>query len=365
MLLIDNEVVAHVLTMADCIRVQEEAFAAAAHGTAVGRPRIDTFSPCALPDGYYRFGSVEGASHGVHAVRLKSDVLTWRPRPDGTQSEEKYCVAPGTYCGLVLLFSTADGAPLAILNDGYLQHMRVGGAAGIGTRLLARPEASRVGVIGSGGMARTVLEAILLVREIQHVRVYSRSAARRDAFAAEAREKYGVEVVAVGSAEAAVEGADILATCTDSMAPVIDGTWLRPGMHVVNIGPEDLGADAEARIDRVVRQGSESLPIPESEEFVRGLGHSRGGFLAGTAEERARLPRKSKQKGGTSWPTYADVVTGRATGRSDAAEITQYRPIGNWGLQFSSVGALVLREAARLGLGLELPTALFLQDIKN
>ena len=366
MLLIDNDTVARVLTMAECMAVQEEAFAAAAAGTAVSRPRIDTFAPCEREDGYYRFGSIEGTSHDIYAVRLKSDILTWPRRPDGSWSEQKYCVRPGTYCGLVFLFSTRDGTPLAILNDGHLQHMRVGGAAGIGTRLLARQDAQIVAMIGSGGMARTVLEAILLVRPIRQVRLYSRDPARRAAFVKEANTRFGVDVVDVPSAEKALEGADIVATCTDSMTPVVDGAWLRPGMHVVNIGPSDLGPDSEARIDCVVRQGSEVLPLPESDNYVAGLGHSRGAFLAGTPEERKRIPRSGHRKSAKrEWPTYADVITGRVPGRISGEQITQYRPVGNWGLQFSSVGGLVYRNAKRLGLGRELPTELFLQNVKN
>jgi alanine dehydrogenase len=84
---------------------------------------------------------------------------------------------PGIYCGLVLLFSTADGEPLAIINDEHLQHVRVGASTGIGARLLARADAHAIGVIGSGGMARTVLEAPVEVRDIHAVKVYSRSAA--------------------------------------------------------------------------------------------------------------------------------------------------------------------------------------------
>ena len=157
-----------------------------------------------------------------------------------------------------------------------------------------------------------------------------------------------------------------MATCTDSMSPVIDGAWLRPGMHVVNIGPSDLGPDSEARINCVIRQGSEVLPIPESDSYVSGLGHSRGGFLAGTPEERSRVPRsKHKKSAAREWPTYADVIQGRTPGRTSSEQITQYRPVGNWGLQFSSVGGLVYRNAKRLGLGRELPTELFLQDVKN
>lgn len=367
MLLIDNAVVRDVLTMADCIAAQERAFAGVVTGTSVSRPRIDTFSPCARTDGYFRFGSVEGASDGVHAVRLKSDVITWPQNPDGTSSERKYCVRPGTYCGLVLLFSAADGAPLAIINDGHLQHMRVGGAGGIGTKLLSRPGSRSVGLIGSGGMARTVLEAISLVRPIETVRVYSPNAGRREEFAREVGEWLGILIRPVGSAEEAVRDADVVATCTDSMLPVVKGEWISPGTHIVNIGPADLGPDTEARIDLVVRQGLEVLPIPDSASYSGGIGHSRGAFVAGTPEERARLPKAKAKKGGASaeWPTYADVISGKAPGRTSDIQITQYRPVGNWGLQFSSVGALVYREARRRGLGRELPTEWFLQDVKN
>ena len=107
MLMIDNETVKRVLTMRECIEAQERAFAGTLTGASVSRPRIDMFVPCNREDGYYRWGSVEGASDGVLAVRLKSDIMTWPEGPGGTRTETKYCMRPGTYCGLVLLFSTA------------------------------------------------------------------------------------------------------------------------------------------------------------------------------------------------------------------------------------------------------------------
>jgi ornithine cyclodeaminase/alanine dehydrogenase-like protein (mu-crystallin family) len=366
MLMIDNEVVKRVLTMRECIEAQERAFAGTLKGASVSRPRIDMFVPCNREDGYYRWGSVEGASDGVLAVRLKSDIVAWPEGPDGTRSESKYCMRPGTYCGLVLLFSTQDGEPLAIINDGHLQHMRVGASAGIGARLLAREDAHAVGMIGSGGMARTVLEALVEVRKIRTAKVYSRAAANREAFATEMTDRLGVAVEPVASAREAVRGSDILATCTDSMYPVIEGGWIEPGMHVVNIGPHDLGPDAVARMDIIVRQGIDTLPIPEDAVFRRGIGHSRGAFVGGTAEEQKRLPKPSpKRIAQPSGPLYADVISGKAPGRTRRDQITQYRPVGNWGLQFSSVGALVYRHAKAQSLGRKLPTEWFLQNIKN
>ena len=365
MLMINNEVVAQTLTMRECIEAQEAAFTGLLQGKAIFRPRIDTYVPCDLEDGYYRFGSVEGASDGVLAVRLKSDIVHWPRGADGTTSESKFCMQPGTYCGLVFLYSTGNGEPLAILNDGHLQHMRVGGAAGIGTRLLAREDASTVGMIGSGGMARTFLEAYAVVRNIKHVKVFSRNADNRNRYAMEMSQALNIDVTPVDSAREAVRGVDILSTCTDSITPTIEPEWLEPGMHVVNLGPHEISAAAAARFDVKVQQGKEGLPIPESDMFRKGIGGSLGAFVMGTEEQQKRLPRATKNLKLEEWPVYTDILSGKAPGRTHRDQITHYRTIGNWGVQFSSVGALVYRKAKAAGLGRELPTEWFLQDIRN
>lgn len=366
MLLIDNAVVAAVLTMKDCIAVQERAFAGLLTGASISRPRIDTLVPCSSEDAYFRFGSMEGATDGVHAVRLKSDIMIWPKHGDGSWTREKYCTRPGVYCGLVLLFSTENGEPLAIMNDGLLQHMRVGAAAGIGARLLSRSDSRRVGLIGSGGMARSLLEALLAVRPIEEVRVFSRDPDKRVRFAAEMSEKFGVSIIPTSSAREAVRNADILASATDSMLPVVQAEWLEPGMHVIALGPQDLAPECEALFDVVVRQGEETLDKPETKDFKPSLGHSRNAFVAGTPEQQERLPRGSgRQVSRRKWPLYVDVLAGRAPGRESAAQITQYRPVGNWGLQFAACGSLVYRTAREQGLGHELPTEWFLQTIRN
>jgi alanine dehydrogenase len=366
MILVDNDVVASVLSMKDCIEVQERAFAGLLTGASISRPRIDTLVPCASEDAYFRFGSIEGATDGVHAVRLKSDIMTWPKHEDGSWTREKYCVQPGCHCGLVLLFSTENGEPLAILSDGFLQHMRVGAAAGIGARLLSRVESRSVGLIGTGGMARTMLEALVTVRPIEEVRVFSRSPVNRADFAREMSKKLGIAIIPVDSAREAVCGADILATATDSMLPVVEADWLEPGMHVVALGPQDLAPECEARLDVVVRQGEETLDLPETDHFKRNLGHSRNAFVAGSKEQQSHLPKVPRNwKSTHSWPLYIDVIAGRSPGRSNSTQITQYRPVGNWGLQFAACGALVYRAVKARNLGRELPTEWFLQSIRN
>ena len=132
MLIINNEIVADVLEMSDCIRVQEEAFKKLPTGGAIHRPRIDMYMPAEREDGYFRWGTMEGANDGFFAIRMKSDVMYWPKDESGNWTEEKYCREPGTYCGMVLLINTNNGEPLAFINDGHIQHMRVGGGAGIG-----------------------------------------------------------------------------------------------------------------------------------------------------------------------------------------------------------------------------------------
>ncbi len=365
MLMINNEVVAQTLTMRECIEVQETAFPGQLQGKAIFRPRIDTYVPCDREDGYYRFGTVEGASGGYYAVRLKSDIVHWPQGADGSISENKYCMQPGLFCGLVILYSSGNGEPLAIMNDGHLQHMRVGGAAGIGTRLLAREDASVVGMLGSGGMARTFLEAYAAVRRLTKVKVFSRTPANREKYAAEMSQALNIEVTAVDSAREAVRGVDILSTCTDSISPTVEAEWLEPGMHVVNLGPHEISAEVAARFDVKVQQGREGLPLPESDMFRKGIGGSLGAYVMGTEEQQKRLPRATKNLKLDEWPVYTDVISGKAPGRTSRDQITHYRTIGNWGVQFASVGALVYQKAAAAGLGRELPTEWFMQDIRN
>jgi len=178
MLLINNDDVSKLLSMKDCLEALEVGYKDLAAGNATHRPRIDVWAPTEGPDSYYRWGSMEGVcrTYGVFAIRMKSDVVCW---PEG-QNEQKFCIQPGTYCGLVMLFSTRNGEPLAMINDGILQHFRVGGGAGLGVKYLSRSDSNIVGIIGSGAMARTYLEAFAEVRKLKRVKVYSRSRERRE-----------------------------------------------------------------------------------------------------------------------------------------------------------------------------------------
>lgn len=378
MLIIDNATVSQLLTMEDCIRVQEAAFRKLPSGGAIHRPRIDMYFPCEREDGYFRWGSMEGANDGYFAIRMKSDVITWPKHADGKWTEEKYCREPGTYCGIIFLLSTRNGEPLAFIHDGILQHMRVGGGAGIGAKYLSREDTHVVGMLGSGGMARTFLEAFKCVRDIRLCKIYSPKPEHREAYAAEMSRRLGIEVRAVDSAREAVRGVDLLSSCTDSMRPVYDADWVEKGMHVTNLGRREVPDAAIDRFDVVVRQGTAGLQMRQSERFQAERGHSPAAFIGGTAEQMQRIPAKNTQPGlggdspefadrgrGGDKPEFADLITGKCNGRTSRDQVTFYRNVGNQGLQFSSVGGWVYEQALAARKGRAIPTEWFLQDIRD
>ena len=138
-LLISNQDIEQVLDMKTCLDAIEEGIKEYYRGDATCRPRIDVWAPSGDPQGYYQWGSMEGTSrrYGVFATRIKSDIAYWSTNSSGVKTQEKYCGRPGLFCGLILLFSTENGEPLAIMNDGYLQHLRVGATAGIAAKYLS------------------------------------------------------------------------------------------------------------------------------------------------------------------------------------------------------------------------------------
>src|SRR5262245_17259955 len=166
-LIINNHDVEQLLTMEMTLEALEESYLALARQEAVCRPRIDIRIPTSDPNKNYQWGTMEGGSTGGYfAIRMKSDVI-YETQYNGVLTQEKYCVRPGLYCGLILLTSIENGEPLAFLNDGHLQHMRVGGDGGIGVKYMANEDAEVVGMLGSGGMARTHMQAFTRVRTIK------------------------------------------------------------------------------------------------------------------------------------------------------------------------------------------------------
>src|SRR3989304_10020397 len=208
MIYLSNRDISQLLTPQHCTDALTEAFQLLAQGQAVSRPRTDVWVPRGSPDGYYRWGSMEGAIEpwGVFVTRMKSDIVTWTEQ--GT--DELHCVQPGTFSGFLLMFSTRNGEPLAIMNDGILHHLRVAAGAPLGGNYLARQEAPVVGLLGAGGMARAYLSAFREVRAISKAKVYSPTKAHREAYAEEIRRELAIPVEPYDRPEPVVRGSGIV-----------------------------------------------------------------------------------------------------------------------------------------------------------
>lgn len=168
-----------------------------------------------------------------------------------------------------LLFDAPTAAPLAMMEANYLGQIRTGAASGYATDLLAAPEASLLGVIGTGFQAESQIEAVRAVRPIHEVRVWGRDAARRQRFA----EK--VNAAAAITAEEAVRGAHVIITATNARDPVLASDWIAPGTHINAVGSNvanrrELPADLIARAGLIAADSVEQAHIEAGDLIVAG-----------------------------------------------------------------------------------------------
>jgi ornithine cyclodeaminase/alanine dehydrogenase-like protein (mu-crystallin family) len=360
MLLINNSVVEQILDMRGCIEALETGYRDLINERAAYRGRYDLFVPNDDPRLMYRWGTMEGASRSFEtfAIRMKSDMLEW---PEG-KTVEKYCVERGTFCGIVMVFSTRNGEPLAIINDGIIQHMRVGGCAGLGAKYLAREDASVVGIFGAGGMARTYLQAFNEVRKIREVKVFSPTRKHREGYAREMSSKLGLKVTAVERAEEAARGCDIIATCTDSIQVVIDDPRLvESGMHLTCVKANEWNPAIVEECDLVIKMGRATKQLDEGQVRIG----AEAAVVAGSAEEISRIANPPVDIFSRDFPLLTDVMSQKIPGRTSKDQVTFFANSGTQGLQFASTAGYVVREAKRRGLGQIIPTDWFLQDIRD
>ena len=364
MIYLSNNDISRLLTPRHCTEALTEAFQLLAEGRAISRPRTDVWVPRGSPDGYYRWGSMEGAIEpwGVFVTRMKSDIVTWTPQ--GT--DMLHCVEPGTFSGFLMMFSTRNGEPLAIMNDGILHHLRVAAGAALGVKYLAREDASVVGILGAGGMARVYLPAFCEVRRISRAKVYSPNKANREAYAEEMSRELGIPVEPHDRPEPVVRGSDIVATCTNSTGPVVtDPSWIEKGMHLANLSSREWSWDVVKRCDLVVQVGTETMgaggPMEASE---RNYGWA--SWLIGKAEEIARIPkRKVSNNSFLNYPSLVDIVKDPSKRRTSPEQVTFFHNLGLLGFQFAAVAAKAYALAREQGVGKELSTEPFLQDIRD
>lgn len=354
-LILSNDDVERLLGMPACVSALEDGYRELAQGRAVTRTRSDTLAPIDGAEALYGLKSMDGvAPHlGVGAVRINSDVLTW-PRVGNSMRREKIPAAPGgRWVGLVLLFSSVTGEPLAIMPDGVMQRIRVGACNGLGIKYLARSNARTIGILGSGWQAGTQLSAACVVRDIAEIRCFSPNRDNRERFAREMTEQLNVPVHAVDSPEAAVLESDIVMCASNTVDNIYFEKWLRPGQHISSIKRPEIESAALKRADRIVVHTHDSKPIhmttrdlviPENEDEGKGW-------------------RNAAEINFDALPTLPQLIVGETPGRQSASEITCFLNNLGLGYQFAVAGAVVHRRALEEGVGQELPTDWFTQDV--
>ncbi|MEP7365835.1 MAG: ornithine cyclodeaminase family protein [Acidobacteriota bacterium] len=213
MLLISEKDVLQFLPMADAVRAVRQAMTALGKGTSQNQARRRL---------HMESGAVLHSLAGAHGAYFGTKVYSTHP---------DY----GAHFA-VLLYESATARPVALFEANHLGQIRTGAATGVATDLLAAPDAKTLCVIGSGFQAKTQLEAIACVRKLEDVRVWSRHADGREAFARKESKALSLPVRAAATAREAVEGAEIVVTATYAKEPVFDAAWLSPGVHVNLIG---------------------------------------------------------------------------------------------------------------------------------
>lgn len=348
-LLLSNEEVEALLTMPLCLDAIEQACRDVGEGRAANGLRSEVLAPTDRTDGLYSLLTMSGVipRFGMGAVRINSDILTW-PRSASGLKRVKQPDASGRYTGLVMLFSTADGAPLAIFPDGVVQRMRVGAVCGLGAKYLARDNAGTVALLGTGWQAGAQAMAICAVRPIRKIVCYSPSPERCRAFAEEMAARLNIEVGPAASARDAVRGADVVMCATNSMQPVMEAEWLEPGMHLSSLKRLEIDATVAARADAVFTHVRDALSTTH---------RTAGADLARDTDAKKDEQARDLDLG--RLPTLAELLMKKAAGRRTAEDITVFLNYAGMGYQFAATGYAVLRQAQARGIGRELPSDWF------
>ncbi len=295
-LIVSDSDVVRLLPMPVCIDTMAEALGTLAKGDAL----LPLRTVIRLPGGSNAFATMPA----ILGQSIGAKIITVFPDNEGTPYE--------SHIGVVLYFDSRHGRLLAILDASSITAIRTAAVSGLATRLLAREDAHHLAILGSGVQAITHLEAMMAVRPVSRVRVYSRTLENAERFAAEGQGRFSASFEVSLSAEAAVRGADIICTVTSSRTPVLNGEWLSPGAHINAVGASvrtarelDSAAVARARlyVDRresaMAEAGDYLIPL---EEEVIAADHIVG--------------------------ELGDVVIGRCAGRGSADEITLFKSLG-------------------------------------
>jgi ornithine cyclodeaminase/alanine dehydrogenase-like protein (mu-crystallin family) len=251
---------------------------------------------------------------------------------------KSYSSGAGETRFLVHLYDGKDGQLVAIMEANKLSQLRTGAASGVATKYMARENASKIGIFGTGWQARSQLEAVCAVRSIERIVAFGRNAEKCEQFCQEMTDKLGVKVTPAASAEEAATEQDILITITTAKEPLFKGAWLAPGTHVNAAGSNMLDRQ-EIDVETVRRSACVVVDSHEQAQLE-------AADLTKAAEEDAFFWEDARELG--------LVVTGEFPGREDDEEITFFKSLGV-ALEDVAFAGKIFKAAKEAGRGEQLP----------
>ena len=310
MILIDQAEVRARLTYDLCIPIVRKAMIALSSGQT--RQHLRSIIP--LIDGRM-FGIMPGAlgenaDFGAKLISVFPDNFA-----KGVQSHQ----------GVVVLFDAQNGAPVCVAHAGEITAIRTAAASAVATDALARPDASRLALLGYGEQAQTHLRALIHVRPIAEVTVWGRSSDRAQAFALRMRDETGLAVVACADVPTATAGADIICTVSSAAEPILQAAWVASGTHINVVGSSYAGPSeidsALVVVSRFIADSREGVLL-QGAEFLR----AKAAGLIGDDHVVGEI---------------GQVLAGRLAGRQSDDQITVYKSLGHIVQDLASVRALM------------------------
>jgi len=320
LLVLSQQDVERLLPMSECADLMAETLETTSRGDAV----LPLRSMVWMPDRTGMIGLMPAYLGDPRSLGLK--VVSIFPGNHGTDYD--------SHQGAVLLFDTARGSPIALVDASAITAIRTAAVSAVATRVLAREDAGDLALLGSGVQAASHLEAMAVTRRLRRVRVWSRDQGHARALAAREGPRLGLEVLPMPTARAAAEGADLVCTTTAAREPVLEGAWLSPGAHINAVGAcfataRELDTAAVARARLFVDRRESALA--EAGDFL--IPRQEGAF------DDAHILGE-----------LGEVLLGRIPGRTSREDITLFKSLGI-AVEDLAAAHLVYRRALAAGAG--------------
>ena len=299
-LIANQEQVSALLPMRECIGVMENALRLLAQGKAL----LPLRTMMILPDGQNLMGLMPSYLGGTSSESMGVKVIAAFPSNYGTEYD--------THQGVVLLFDARRGLLQAIVDGTAVTAIRTAAVSAVATKLLARPDADDLALIGAGTQARTHLEAMLCVRPIRRVRVFSLPLEGAYQFAERESRRHGIPIQVKESAQEAVASASLICTVTTAKQPVVLGEWIAPGAHINAVGaftPTTRELDTAAVVKSRLYVDRRESALNEAGEFL--IPKSEG--VIGDRHIVGEI---------------GEILVGNAAGRTSEDEITLFKSLG-------------------------------------